>query len=157
MTDSPVLIVFCREPVAGQTKTRLIEKLGAKNAAALADAFIIDTMAKASALEPSKLVIAGTGGDAVQQNRYFRLLARRFGAQLMDQGQGSLGARMAHAIAPFCDKGALLIGTDLPSLPFAALRRLSDLLVRRKLVLGPSLDGGYYAIGVRGDLPPVFT
>jgi hypothetical protein len=55
------------------------------------------------------------------------------------------------------DRGALLVGTDLPSLPHAALSRLYALLQRYPLVLGPSLDGGYYAVGVRGEVPPIFT
>ena len=63
---------------------------------------------------------------------------------------------MARALAPFAPDGALLIGTDLPSLPLSSLRDLGNLLARRRLVFGPSLDGGYYAIGVRGAMPPVF-
>jgi len=152
------LIVFCREPLAGQTKTRLLTRLGPKNAAALADAFIIDTLAKARKVCPARLVIAGTSPSPVAKSAYFRRLKRRFAAKLIDQGGGSLGARMARALAPFADgQGGLLIGTDLPSLPVAALASLYGLLRRHSLVLGPSLDGGYYAVGVRGSVPPIFT
>ena len=64
---------------------------------------------------------------------------------------------MERCLAPFAgESGALLIGTDLPSLPDGALQRLQALLERRKIVLGPTLDGGYYAIGVRGAVPPIF-
>lgn len=158
MKRSPALIVFCREPVAGITKTRLIPHLGARKAADLADAFINDALAKASKLNPSRLVIAGTAETPISRSVYFRKLARRFNADLMDQGGGSLGARMARCLAPFADEsGALLIGTDLPSLPVGALQRLNDLLQRRRVVLGPALDGGYYAIGVWGVLPPIFS
>jgi len=32
-----------------------------------------------------------------------------------------------------------------------------DALCRTRVVLAPSLDGGYYAVGVRGAIPPIFT
>jgi len=158
VNHSPALIVFCREPIPGRTKTRLMSHIGAAGAAALADAFIVDTLAKVAALHPSKLVIAASAATEPRGSAYFRRLARRFHADLADQGQGSLGARMARVLSPYADEtGALLFGTDLPSLPVAAVRRLLELSARRRIVLGPSLDGGYYAIGVRGTIPPVFT
>ena len=52
------LIVFCREPLAGHTKTRLIPRLGAANAPELASAFILDALAKCRALAPRRIVIA---------------------------------------------------------------------------------------------------
>jgi uncharacterized protein len=158
VTPRPALIVFCREPLAGRTKTRLLSHLAPRDAAALADAFIVDTLAKAARIRPARLVIAGTSESCVAESAYFRTLKRRFDAELLDQGRGSLGARMARALEPFArDRGALLVGTDLPSLPAAALSRLYALLRRYRLFLGPSLDGGYYAVGVRGELPPIFT
>jgi rSAM/selenodomain-associated transferase 1 len=154
----PALIVFCREPLAGRTKTRLLRHLLPQEAATLADAFIIDTLAKAAKIGPARLVIAGTSESPIAESAYFRRLRRRFDAELLDQGKGSLGARMARALGSFAGgRGALLIGTDLPSLPVAALSRLYALLQRHPLVLGPSLDGGYYAVGVRGVVPPIFT
>ncbi|MGO9453603.1 MAG: TIGR04282 family arsenosugar biosynthesis glycosyltransferase [Candidatus Binataceae bacterium] len=158
MTARPALIVFCREPVAGRTKTRLASHLGAANAAKLADAFIVDMLAKARAVRPSRLVIAASAEEGAVCSPYFRRLARRFDAEIVDQGGGSLGARMARALEPFAPgAGALLVGTDLPSLPTSVLERLSEMLRRKRFVLGPSLDGGYYAIGVRGAMPQVFT
>ena len=53
--------------------------------------------------------------------------------------------------------GALLIGTDTPSLPAALLAASLDALRRHRVVIAPSLDGGYYAVGVRGAMPPIFT
>ncbi len=64
---------------------------------------------------------------------------------------------MARALAPFSSNGALLIGTDTPSLPSALLAASFDALQRDPVVIAPSLDGGYYAVGVRGAMPPIFT
>jgi len=151
------LVVFCREPVAGETKTRLIGRLSATAAAALSDAFIRDTLEKARALRPVRLVIAGCARGGAPQSAYFRRLKRRYGAELIDQGPGTLGRRMMRSLEPYSGEGVLLIGTDTPSLPAQLLERSLGLLGKAKVVIAPSLDGGYYAIGVRGTVPPVFT
>lgn len=152
------VIVFAREPAPGKTKTRLIPALGPDGAAALADAFNRDALAKARQLNPADLVIAGSAAGGARRSRYFRELARRYGAWLVDQGPGDLGARMADALRPFTSGGgAILFGTDTPSLPLGMLARSADLLTRCSVVLGPALDGGYYLVGVRGKLPEIFS
>ena len=156
-TSRPALIVFCREPIAHQAKTRLIGAMTPAAAAALSDAFIRDALAKAVAIRPSRLVIAASAPDGAERSHYFRRLARRVGAELIDQGNGSLGKRMANALEPFLFHGALLIGTDTPSLPAPLLAKSFDAIRRSRVVIAPSLDGGYYAVGVRGALPPIFA
>ncbi len=126
-------------------------------AAALSDAFIRDALAKAVSIGPSRIIIAASAADGAERSKYFRRLARRFGAELIDQGDGSLGKRMARALEPFSFPGALLIGTDTPSLPIPLLAASLEALRRNRVVLAPSLDGGYYALGVRGAMPPIFT
>lgn len=153
----PALIVFCREPIEHQVKTRLIGSMTPAAAAALADAFIRDALAKAVSVRPARIVIAATAPDGPARSKYFRELARRFGADLIDQGDGSLGKRMARSLEPFSSNGALLIGIDTPSLPTAMLATSLDALRRTGVVIAPSLDGGYYAVGVRGAMPPIFT
>ena len=158
MTKSrPALIVFCREPIAHQSKTRLIGAMTPTAAAALSDAFIRDALAKAVSLRPSRIVIAASALGGAERSKYFRRLARQFDAELVDQGNGSLGRRMARALEPFSSNGALLIGTDTPSLPAALLDSSLEALRRNRIVIAPSLDGGYYAVGVRGAMPPIFT
>jgi rSAM/selenodomain-associated transferase 1 len=153
----PALIVFCREPIAHLAKTRLIGRLTPADAASLADAFIVDALGKAVAAHASRVVIAASAPDGASGSKYFRRIARRFGAELVDQGRGTLGDRMARALEPFASSGALLIGTDTPSLPRALLEKSIRALRRSRVVIAPSLDGGYYAVGVRGAMPPIFT
>jgi glycosyltransferase A (GT-A) superfamily protein (DUF2064 family) len=122
----------------------------------LAGAFILDALAKCRALAPGRIVIAGSAPDGARNSRYLRRVARRFGAELIDQGAGSLGARMARALEPYRAKGAVLFGTDTPSLPPRLLGRSIALLRRAPVVIAPSLDGGYYLVGVRGPMPEIF-
>jgi uncharacterized protein len=154
---APTLIVFCREPIPHRTKTRLMTRLSADAAAALADAFIRDALAKAVRVRQSRIVIAASAPHGARGSEYFRRLGRRFGAELFDQGSGSLGRRMARALEPFGSGGALLVGTDTPSLPADLLARSIAALRRARVVVAPSLDGGYYAVGVRGAMPPIFS
>lgn len=155
MTRAPTIIVFCREPIPGETKTRLASRLGASNAAAIAAAFTRDALAKAQAAG-ARIAIAGSGPRGAAGSRYFRALARRFDASLVEQGEGTLGMRMERALAPFLPAGAVLIGTDTPSIPPRLLRRSLALLREAPVVIGPSLDGGYYLAGVRGTMPDIF-
>jgi uncharacterized protein len=156
---APALIVFCREAAAGTVKTRLARRIGADATAALAHAFTVDALAKGRSLCPARLIIAGAPATDVSRARpYFARLAARFDAEVIWQGNGSLGSRMARVLGAFVDgAGALLIGTDTPSLPRAIVARGLEMLRRRRVVVAPSLDGGYYALGVRGALPPIFT
>jgi rSAM/selenodomain-associated transferase 1 len=151
------VIVFAREPIPGQTKTRLISAIGNNNAAALADAFNRDTLAKAKKLAPAELVIAGRASGGAKRSRYFKTLAHEFGAWIIEQGAGHLGARMAAAMRPFTNAGgAMLMGTDTPSLPVKLLVKSADLFESNPLVIAPTLDGGYYLVAMRGKLPDIF-
>lgn len=78
--------------------------------------------------------------------------------QLIDQGQGDLGARMhrwfarhhqRHASADRpTDAAWVLIGADCPLLSAADLNLAWAELATHDLVLGPAFDGGYYLIGM---------
>jgi len=151
------VIVFAREPIPGRTKTRLIPAIGRDNAAALADAFNRDALAKAKKLAPAELVIAGSAAGGAKRSRYFKTLANEFGAWVLDQGTGHLGARMATAMRPFTNAGgAMLMGTDTPSLPVKLLMKSADLFDTHPLVIAPTLDGGYYLVAMRGKLTNIF-
>jgi len=81
--------------------------------------------------------------------------------RLVAQRGADLGARMAHLAAELLADGhraALLIGSDLPTLPAAHLTEASRALApgAADLVLGPAEDGGYYLIGLARPAPALF-
>lgn len=146
------LIVFVREPVPGQTKTRLAGELGADRAARLQGALALDLCERLGRRFEMTVAVDANPGSA-----YFQDLATRTGAKLVPQGPGDLGARMARVLE-MClragDPAALLIGTDLPALPEGHLVAAATQLESHALVLGPAADGGYYAVGAsRAALP----
>ncbi len=155
--SAPAIIVFAREPIPGKAKTRLIPLLGAAGAARLADAFIVDALAKAAKIGDGRLVLAGDSPGSGHAKSYFQSLARRFGAELIGQGTGDLGQRMARLLKRYAGPaGAVLMGTDTPSLPLSFIRQSLADLREVPVVIAPALDGGYYLVGVRGRLPGIF-
>jgi glycosyltransferase A (GT-A) superfamily protein (DUF2064 family) len=51
----------------------------------------------------------------------------------------------------------LAIGADCPALDAALLREAAEAAGTGDVVLGPTLDGGYYLIGGRTPLPDLFS
>lgn len=126
-------------------KTRLAAEVGADGAARLYAAFVRDLCERLAASFSLTLAV-----DPAPDAPLFSDLARRTGARLLPQGSGDLGARMAAALETCLRAGeapCLLVGTDLPSLPVRHLEAAAALLDRHALVLGPSADGGYWAVG----------
>jgi rSAM/selenodomain-associated transferase 1 len=140
--------VFARQPVAGACKTRLAATIGPERAAALADAFIRDTLAMCGTIADSRSVAFTP--ETPEARRYFESVGGgRFG--LWPQPEGDLGVRLAaffdHSLQQF-DRTAV-IGTDSPSLPVEFIERTFESLREHDCVLGPAADGGFYLIGLR--------
>lgn len=138
------LAIFARGPCPGTAKTRLIPALGAQGASEFQAALIADTLRKASALGGSiraYLFLAG--------RRTAFSLPSRF--TLVPQRGADLGARLEEALRNLLARhdGAVVIGTDSPTLPARLIRQGLGELRYCDAVLGPCPDGGYYLIGLR--------
>jgi len=159
-TAKKALIFFARVPKPGRTKTRLLPDLSPDQAGRVAQALILDTLNATALLKGVKRILAC---DSTRRDPFFKGLADRFGLTLIDQEGSNLGDRMRNAIAEAFRLGldpAVVVGTDLPTLPVASIQDAFKQLEKRSqtppLVLGPSTDGGYYLIGCSGSVPPVF-
>ncbi len=158
-TATPIL-VFAKAPVAGFAKTRLIPRLGAGGAAALAARLLQHAVGEAVAakLGPVELWAAPDISHASIQ-----ALSKPGVVELREQGSGDLGDRMARAFASaFANRaeaavgGVLLIGTDAPGLDRNYLRQAASALQSHDAVFGPALDGGYTLVGLRRPVPVLF-
>jgi uncharacterized protein len=143
------LIVIAKAPVPGRSKTRLCPPLSAEAAAGLAAASLADTLAAAAAACPAgRLVLALEGEPGAWVPPGFDVIPQR--------GDG-LDERLASAFADVAGP-ALLIGMDTPQVTPAllagGLHALS--LPGTDAVIGPALDGGYWAIGLRRSHPELF-
>jgi uncharacterized protein len=159
-SETVLLIVFAKAPVAGFAKTRLIPALGELGAAELAKRMLGHAVAQAlqARLGAVELCCAPDSRHAA-----FREFAASHGVELSDQGQGDLGQRMARALERGLrhhDK-ALLIGTDAPALNAAVLQCAAAALDTHDAVFAPALDGGYVLVGLRrvcgARLPDIFS
>lgn len=143
------LIIFCRYPIPGKTKTRLIQTLGPFRAADLHRKLTEDTfeMAKIFASEyPVDVELFFEGGSKAQIRRWLGLLP-----EVSYQKPGDLGQRMHCAFQEAFQKGckkAVLIGTDVPEASGEYLRQAFEALDNCDMVLGPAYDGGYWLIGL---------
>lgn len=153
----PALILFTRYPSPGRSKTRLIPALGESGAADLHRQLTEQAMAWASDLARAGLVdliVAYDGADESGMRDWLGLVP-----QYLPQSPGDLGRRMADALSQALERGApaaILVGTDVPGLGPEQIRRAVLSLGHYPLVMGPSLDGGYHLVGVRGGVPDIF-
>jgi len=143
------VIVIAKEPVPGRVKTRLCPPCTPAQAARLAEAALRDTLAAAGAASVGRRVLAldGRPGDWMPA-----------GWDVIGQRGDGLDERLA---AAFADVGgpALLVGMDTPQLTGEALRAATGALLEPgcDAVLGPTLDGGYWTVGLRAPRADAFV
>ena len=151
------LIVYTRYPQPGKTKTRLIRSLGAAGAADLQKQMTehtLDTARRFCEASPVACEIRHEGGD---EKRMRQWVGESVG--LSEQGAGDLGARMLRSFRHAFHSGAhraVTIGTDCPELSQTTLATAFSALCDNDLVIGPSMDGGYYLIGLRRPVSALF-
>lgn len=151
-----VLMIFCKAPIPGQVKTRLIPELTAEQAAELHIELSIKTLQKAtqSHLCPVQLWCTPTTDHV-----FFTASAATYPITLQQQQGADLGDRMHHA---FCSaladySHALLMGCDCPSLTEQDLEQALTVLNQgNEIVLAPAEDGGYVLIGLNRPHPELF-
>jgi len=98
-------------------------------------------------------ILAGT---PTPHHPFFRAMEARFKIPVWDQTGDDLGARMASAFkqalgSPY--RSVVVIGTDIPGINGPLLTMAVKSLQDHDVVLGPTVDGGYYLIGLRSHVP----
>lgn len=142
------LLVIAKAPVAGRSKTRLTPPFTPKQAAALAEAALADTLAAVAAVPDHRrvLVLEGEPGPWLPD-----------GFETVPQRVGGLDERLAGAFAA-AGGPALLVGMDTPQLTRELLEEGLAALAHPEVdaVIGDAEDGGYWAIGLTTPDPRVF-
>lgn len=150
------IIIMAKVPLAGTVKTRLASVLPPEKCAALAAAFLQDTLKKAETVCKNVILAYSPAGQS-------RLLEDLISSEitLVEQKGADLGEKMRNAFEFVFDENpdsaAVMIGTDSPTFPAAHLERaLAALEDGAEIVLGKSKDGGFYLIGLRRPVPKLF-
>ncbi len=154
MTDA--LIIFSRLPIGHETKTRLAPLLNESQRRELHLAMWHDIFREAVKLSANTdIFLYWTGSGSI--NDYGEHIPPSF--LLREQSGENLGARMSNAMSDIFSSGysrSILIGSDIPALKAGNLAKAFRLLDDADVVLGPSDDGGYWLIGMRGFFPEAF-
>jgi len=148
------LVVFARDPVLGQVKTRLNPFLDLQTTCDLYTCFLSDSIDTICAVESVDCFV---GIYPSSTSGYFERLDPSLSISAFVQEGKDLGDRMKNTFSARFAEGyeqVVIIGADSPSLPLAYIRQA--FFSKQDVVLGPSIDGGYYLIGMRGKLINLF-
>jgi hypothetical protein len=152
-----LLIIFAKEPVPRQVKTRLSPPLPPALAAELYHCFLKDILEEMTGLDG---VDAAVAYDPPSAGKFFERLAPE-GVKLVPQAEADLSERLIEA----CNWGfaqgyaaVLMRNSDSPDLPGSIVREGMEALLggRTDVVLGPCPDGGYYLVGLEKPHPEIF-
>jgi rSAM/selenodomain-associated transferase 1 len=130
-------IVIAKRPVPGRVKTRLTPPLTPREAAALAAAALTDTIAavESATATTRMLCFDGDTTDWLPPDWTYRR-----------QRPGGLDARLADALGA-AGGPAIVVGMDTPQLDARLLDSFDA--ERYDACIGPTVDGGYWTIGLR--------
>ncbi|WP_353828442.1 TIGR04282 family arsenosugar biosynthesis glycosyltransferase [Agromyces sp. SYSU T0242] len=136
MTTVAVIAKECRP---GRVKTRLTPPYTPEQAAALAEAALVDTLEAVAALPVDRRVLYFDGDTVPEAARGFDVLA---------QPGGGLDERLAHLFDAVAEP-LLLVGMDTPQLVPAHVAPALDAGADADAWLGPATDGGFWALAMR--------
>lgn len=141
------LVIMTRIPIPGKTKTRLEGILTKKQCADIHSCFLKDILEESKKIEDIyRCIYHSDEGD-------LEVLIDIVGEDisLHKQVGETLGDRMENIFIKLFREGytkIVLIGTDIPEIDKKVIDRSYDLLDKNDIVFGPTLDGGYYLVGM---------
>jgi rSAM/selenodomain-associated transferase 1 len=140
--------IFAKEPLVGRVKTRLAASVGDLAAVQLAAAFLRDSVALVRALE-IPFVIAWSGDPEAAPRD----------TECWPQGEGDLGERLERVFGRALTRSgwAIALGADSPGLPARNLLAGVEALRTHDAVVGPTIDGGYYLLGLTRLAPALLA
>ena len=142
------ILIFCKAPVLGQVKTRLVPMLGEKQALLLYQELTTRMISTCLESELAPVQIWTT-----EDHAFFHTFGElgKVGHIRIQQGD-NLGQRMQFALTTaLLESGvqrAILAGTDCPPVDMSYLDKALAALEDHDAVLGPTEDGGYGLIGL---------
>jgi uncharacterized protein len=144
------LIIFVKNPVEGQVKTRLAATVGHQKAVEIYRKLLVHTQKTAlnwqnSAEANVSKRVSVFYGDFINEND----LWNDFDKYL--QVNGDLGQRMYSAFADEFYRNAdqvAIIGSDCLQLTDSHIKAAFGALITHNIAIGPAQDGGYYLLGM---------
>ena len=150
--NNNLIIVFVRTPELGKVKTRLAKAIGDQAALTIYKLLLKHTATVLHELSFDKVVYYS---EKIENNDFWK--ASLFEKKLLKGAD--LGERMQQAFETAFDRGykkVLIIGSDLFELTSTLIISALEALETYDISIGPSLDGGYYLLGMKELHPAVF-
>ncbi|PPR77307.1 MAG: hypothetical protein CFH01_01606 [Alphaproteobacteria bacterium MarineAlpha2_Bin1] len=146
MTVKNHLIIFSKIPRYAIVKKRLANEIGNMEALRFYDNLL-------------RRNLRNLGNDS-RWNCWLALSNRRdkirreksWDCKFFFQGHGGLGFKMENCLKKVPDGNTILVGGDIPDIDRVNISNAFNKLRFYDLVLGPSFDGGFWLIGVKGNL-----
>ncbi len=148
------IILFTRLPIAGETKTRLQKVFSPEQCATLHRKFLKDLGICLNNTELDYFVFYTPKGNCRELREIFKE-AKNFKIQCGND----LGEKMYNAISEVLKSGydsCVLVGSDIPQLNAVDFFEAFEALTHKDVVLGPTLDYGYYLVGMKKPYIEVF-
>ncbi len=146
------LIIFVKNPVEGKVKTRLAKSIGDEKAVVIYKQLLQHTYIITKEMGIDKYVYYG---DYVNNNDIWDENYKK----ALQQG-ADLGQRMENAFKEVLSVGynkVLIIGSDCAQLTTDIINTAIEKLDESDIVFGPSLDGGYYLLGMKKITSQLFN
>jgi rSAM/selenodomain-associated transferase 1 len=148
------MVIYAKAPRSGRVKTRLSPAFHPDEAAKIYELSLRIAVEQVESLDG--VVHEIWISEAEDRNPLARIFPKRaFRVQVGED----LGERLCHTFETLFSEGghaALIMGSDAPTLPRQYLQKGIELLGSHDCVLGPTQDGGYYAMGLRRLDPQIF-
>ncbi len=144
------LIIFVRNPISGQVKSRLAATMGKEKALAVYEYLLRHTKKIIAHLQVQKFVFYA---DFVNENDLWNGCTKKL------QEGNDLGERMKNAFETVFNAGfkkASIIGSDCYDLTEKIVAEAFENLYGVNTIIGPATDGGYYLLGMQAPLKNVF-
>lgn len=132
-----------KAPVAGAVKTRLARDIGVVGATAFYRRASAATIARLAAAPQWETVLAPANQGHARVPGWPRQLRRVL------QVRSDLGTRMQRLLEAGLPGPVIVVGSDIPGITPAHIRKAFRLLGAHDAALGPAEDGGFWLVGYR--------
>ena len=144
------ILLFVKYPENGNVKTRIATDLDETVVRELYMNFVQDSLAL---IETLRLPFFICFSPETAQDKMRAWLGEQY--HFMPQKGNDLGERMKNSFLQTFTEGfntVVLLGSDTPDLPVHFIKQAIQALRTNDVVLGPSVDGGYYLFGCKKDV-----
>ncbi len=145
MVTTGTLVIFVKTPRLGAVKRRLARDIGPIAAVRFYRTCLRTVIGRLSPGQAWRSCLAVTPDRDIARRGFWNTPIDRF-----PQGTGDLGRRMGLAFRLGGPGPVVIVGSDIPGIERRHIAEAFRRLRHHDAVFGPSPDGGYWLVGLRG-------